>query len=378
LVSSRLFSARPPSTASDRPIGRTLHHLRQAVVASGVAYAGAAVAYSLVRPLLGKRHGWIELADDLEPWAYLAAPVLGALGTALGAGPLGAAAGALAASFGVRWGHRYLRRTPDPGQASADLKVMTFNTLAWQRAGHDVEASIASADPDIVGLQEIGPNAAEYLATSLSDRFPYHYMTRSPTPAGAAVLSRYPLLDPVAFRASENGHWWQRMIVDAPFGQFTFFNIHTKIPHLTTLHRREGRIKIPINFHSDRRSREISLLVDMLDRVTGPVIVVGDFNLTEHSWDHRRVAKRLRDAYQSVGSGFGHSFPVVGKCPRLFPSPFPMLRLDYVWHSDHFGSAWAYRGDPGHSDHHPIIAGLRWAAEAREASGSLPLAASTV
>jgi hypothetical protein len=90
------------------------------------------------------------------------------------------------------------------------------------------------------------------------------------------------------------------------------------------------------------------------------------------------VAQRLRDAYQAVGSGFGYSFPVVGKFPRLFPSPFPMLRLDYVWHSDHFGPAWAYRGDPGQSDHHPIVAGLRRVAEAPESAGALPLAASTV
>jgi vancomycin resistance protein VanJ len=348
------------------------------VVAAGVAYAGTILAYALVRPLVGDRDGWIELADDLEPWAYAATPALGVLGIALGSRELAGAAGALAAGFGVRWGYRYLRRAPNPVEATADLKVMTFNTLAWQREGHDLEISIAKADPDIVALQEIGPRAADHLAAALADRYPFTYATRAATSSGAAVLSRYPLLDAVAFRVSERGHWWQRMIVDSPVGRITFFNVHTKIPHVRTTHRRFGLTRLPLEFHSERRSQEVRKLADMLDRVSGPLIVVGDFNMTERSQDHRLIARRLRDAYKAVGAGLGHTFPSWGAFPRTFPSPWPALRLDYVWHSEHFMPAWAYRGDPGRSDHHPVVVGLRQSDESQQAGGTIPLAASTV
>jgi endonuclease/exonuclease/phosphatase (EEP) superfamily protein YafD len=348
------------------------------VIAAGTAYAGGTIGYALVRPLLGERDGWIELADDLEPWAYAAAPALGALAIGLGSRVLGGASGALAAAFGLRWGLRYLRPVPEPDDAVADLKVMTFNTLAWQRAGHDLEASIGSANPDLVGLQEIGPNAADHLATAFADRYPYHYITRSPTSAGAAVLSRYPLLDTVAFRASDRGQWWQRMIVDAPFGRITLFNIHTRIPLVQTTHRRFGLPRIPLTFSSQRRNREVRFLVEMLSRVSGPVLVVGDFNMTERSADYRRVAARLRDSYKAVGVGLGHTFPAAGTMPSAFPAPGPTLRLDYVWHSEHFAPSWAYRGDAGKSDHHPVVVGLRWASEARESAGTIPLAATTV
>jgi vancomycin resistance protein VanJ len=327
--------------------------------------------------LLGDRKGWIELADDLEPWSYLPAPVLGIAGAALGSGPLTAAGAALGAAFAGRWGYRYLRKTPPQPQAFADLTVMTFNTLAWTRPAEDLEASIRQANPDLVGLQEIGPNAAGYLAKSLADRFPYHYETESATASGAAVLSRFPLRETVAFRASDNGHWWQRMIVDAPDGPITYFNVHTKIPRVYRSRECDGGLLGRV-LYTERRSREVRRLATMLDKVEGPVIVGGDFNMTERCADYRLVAARLRDAYKAVGAGLGHTFPAWGRGPRTFPAPFPMLRLDYIWHSDHFSAAWAQRGDAGQSDHHPIVVGLRRAAWAAEPGQSLPLAASAV
>jgi endonuclease/exonuclease/phosphatase (EEP) superfamily protein YafD len=358
----------------------SLGALRNAAVTAGIGYACTTVGYALVRPLLGERQGWIELTDDLEPWAYAPAPVVGLLGAALGSSGLTAAGAAAAATFALRWGHRFLRKTrrnEAPGTAS-DLTVMSFNTLAWQREGRDLEASIARADPDIVGLQEIGPNGAWHLVKAFADRYPYHFVTESANPSGMAVLSRYPIGDPVAFKASARGHWWQRMTVDTPSGSIAYFNIHTRIPYIQKTHKRLFGYHIPLQFHPERRRNEVRVLAEMLDAIDGPAIVTGDFNMTERSADHRLMSRRLNDAYRSVGSGFGLSFPRRGALPRPFPSPIPMLRLDYVWHSDHFQPAWAYIGDAGHSDHHPVVAGLRWAEPAAVLRSGIPLAASAV
>jgi endonuclease/exonuclease/phosphatase (EEP) superfamily protein YafD len=371
---SRLCASTERSSRSSHGVARLT---RRAVLAAGLSYAGGALGYAVLRPLLGDRKGWIELADDLEPWSYLPAPVLGIAGAALGSSALTAAGAALGAAFAGRWGYRYLRKTPPQPQALADLTVMTFNTLAWTRSAEDLEASIIKANPDLVGLQEIGPNAASYLTARLADRFPYQYQTHSPTPSGAAVLSRYPLRETVAFRASDNGHWWQRMIVDAPNGPITYFNIHTKIPRVQPAEQSGGGL-LSRAFCTERRGREVRRLAEMLDKVEGPVIVCGDFNMTERSADYRLVATRLRDAYKAVGAGLGHTFPAWGKGPHPFPAPFPMLRLDYIWHSDHFSAAWASKGDAGLSDHHPIVVGLRRAAWAVEQGQRLPLAASAV
>jgi endonuclease/exonuclease/phosphatase (EEP) superfamily protein YafD len=354
--------------------------LRRVLIGAGLSYAGGVLGYALLRPLLGGREGWIELADDLEPWAYTPTPVIGLLGAAVGSGGLAAAGAALAAAFGLRWGHRFLRRTrpTSAARSGVDLTVMTFNTLAWQREGRDLEASIATAQPDLVGLQEIGPRAAEHLIQALSDRLPYHYVTHSATSSGAAVLSRYPIRDAVAFRATPRGHWWQRMTVDAPCGPITYLNLHTKIPHIRTTHQKVGGRRFPLEFHAELRRSEVRALVAMLEKVDGPIIVGGDFNLTERSPDHRLLSRCLTDAYKSVGAGLGLSFPRRGSFPPAIPAPWPILRLDYVWHSRHFTPAWAYRGDAGQSDHHPIVVGLRRSATAERSAPGVPLAASAV
>jgi endonuclease/exonuclease/phosphatase (EEP) superfamily protein YafD len=348
------------------------------MLAAGLAYAGAVVGYALLRPVLGDRTGWLELADDLEPWAYAPMPLVGIAGAALGSRGLVVAGALAAATFGVRWGHRYARSSSRSTRPVCDLTVMTYNVLAWKREGRDVAASIRAADPDVVGLQEIGPRGAAYLGRALADRLPYSYLTPSADSSGAAVLSRYPLRNRSAFRVSDRGHWWQRMTIESPAGPITYLNIHTKIPYIRTTRRGFGPLRIPLGFHAQRRRREVQQLVETVSDVDGPLIVGGDFNMTERSSDHRLLSTRLRDAYRAVGVGLGHTFPRAGSFPRTFPCPCPTVRLDYVWHSDHFEPAWAYRGDAGRSDHHPVVVGLRWAEPAGQAVGGVPLAASAV
>jgi endonuclease/exonuclease/phosphatase (EEP) superfamily protein YafD len=354
--------------------------LRTAAVAAGIGYACSVVGYALARPFLGERQGWIELADDLEPWAYVPAPAVGLLGVALGSNRLTGAGAAVAIVAALRWGARFLRRTriDETPSTTSDLTVMSFNTLAWQREAHDLQRSIASADPDLVGLQEIGPNGAWHLVRAFADRYPYHFVTESAGSSGMAVLSRYPIREPVAFKASARGHWWQRMTVDAPTGPLTYFNIHTRIPYIRKSRKSLFGLHLPLEFRAERRTNEVRALAEMLDAVDGPLIVTGDFNMTERSADHRLISRRLNDAYRSVGTGFGLSFPRRGAFPRPFPSPIPLLRLDYVWHSEPFQPAWAYIGDAGHSDHHPVVAGLRWSAAVALPHPGIPLAASAV
>ena len=58
------------------------------------------------------------------------------------------------------------------------------------------------------------------------------------------------------------------------------------------------------------------------------------------------------DSFSEVGWGVGHTFYP----PQL---PFPIQRIDYVWHSEDFRATQAYVGEDGGSDHLPIVAKLR-------------------
>jgi endonuclease/exonuclease/phosphatase (EEP) superfamily protein YafD len=357
---------------------RFRHSVRRLPIVTGLSYVGAVAGYALVRQSLGPLRGWMELADDLEPWAYLPGPLLCGVGALLGSRQLALAGAGMSAAFALRWGPRYLRAAPEVARTSSDLTVMTFNTLAWQRAGNDLASSIVAANPDIVGLQEIGPRATAHLSDVFAERFPYRVTSESPDSSGAAVFSRFPIRDVRTFRGSERGHWWQWMAIDTPRGPITYLNLHTKIPYIRTWHPWRGPIRLPRSFHVDHRQREIDTLMNLLASVEGPLVVNGDFNMTERSTDHARVASRLHDAYRAVGRGLGHTFPRIGAGVKQVPVPWPILRLDYVWHSDHFEAVWAERGDAGRSDHHPVIVGLRWTQPHAYCDRSLPLAAHAV
>ena len=334
-----------------RRLGRGL------VVGLGLAYAAPVLAYTAVRPALANRKGWIELADDFAPWLYLPAPVAALVGLSASSPTLAGAGAVLGGAFVARWGRRFLRGGPSAG--ASDLTVMTFNTLAWDRDGTEIIRAIEDAEPDLVTLQEIGPRPMAQLILALERRLPYSAVHATPTSSGTATLSRFPILEAEPFTLSPAGaHWCQHLVVDAPGGRLTLFNVHTKIPRLRRSRRLIGRFVVPVSFHAERRFVEVHRLCELLDATAGPLLALGDFNMTERSQDHACIARRLTDSYRLVGRGLGHTFPAWLTFPAGLPLPFPVLRLDHVWHSEHFRTVAARVGPSAGSDHHSVIVRL--------------------
>ena len=148
------------------------------------------------------------------------------------------------------------------------------------------------------------------------------------------------------------------MVVETPIGSITLFNVHPHVPVLRRSRCGIGPIRLPIRFDAERRHRDVRRLVTLLDGADGPLLVLGDFNMSEHSADYRLVSTRLADAFVEVARGFGHTFPRVGALPRNLPVPWPMLRLDYVWHSPELRPRSARVGPSGGSDHHSVVVRL--------------------
>lgn len=73
-------------------------------------------------------------------------------------------------------------------------------------------------------------------------------------------------------------------------------------------------------------------------------IVCGDFNDTPVSYCYAQFSKTLTDAFTVSGSGWGSTY--TGK--------LPLLRIDYIWHSEALKSAGFKVHDVKLSDHYPI------------------------
>jgi len=317
-----------------------------------LAYATGLAAYAGLR----SRPDPIELVDDLAPWLHAPAPVLLMAGLLLHSWTIGAAGLVGIAAFWNNWGRRYLPPRPEaPPIGAPVLTFMTFNVLA-RNERHDATAgAIREADPDVVAIQELTPGAATALAGLLHRRYPHWAVRPAPSPAGTGVFSRFPIREASAFRLSEQGHWCQRMLIDAPGGTLDLFNVHPRIPNLGS--RRLGKVWFPTCYEPGRRRAEIGRLLCLLP-AERPLVVLGDFNVTESSPEYRLLRARLGDAYRAVGRGLGHTFPSLLSLPPNFPALWPVLRLDYVWHSAHFRPLSARHGRSGGSDHRPVVVRL--------------------
>jgi len=149
----------------------------------------------------------------------------------------------------------------------------------------------------------------------------------------------------------------------------------TKLPIESSRH-----LKLPLQYRSEPRSSLITVLkwgvghvVEVVnthlsilfrerpgqvaalaaEMASEALIVAGDFNMTDISADYEHVTgSGLVDSFRESGTGFGLTFPSW--------SPFPLVRLDYIFHSSDMRSLSAeVMASAGNSDHFPVTAALR-------------------
>lgn len=250
----------------------------------------------------------------------------------------------LAALYGGRF-------IPRGGDDDGTLSVLTFN-VASQRSDFDALIGvIRNADADVVALQELLTGASDAVVTALSEVYPYAAMHPTDDFArGMGVLSKHPIIEDRYFDNLILGSQRIRLAIDdAP--EVVFYNVHPVPP----------RAPAGVAFDDSTRSGEIAILLDDARQYAGePVILAGDFNMTDQTDDYARVRDAgFGDTYRDAGFGFGPTFPSGQRWGGLLLLIPPAIRIDYVFHSDDFrGSAARVIGDSGQSDHYPVYVEL--------------------
>lgn len=335
-----------------RPARSADYRLRRAVSVVGVVYGVALVAYAATRPRTVPATGLLELVNNFAPWWFAAVPLVILLGLVLRspAAILAGSAGALA--FALTWGDVFVPTADATTDGRPTLTVMTLNVLASNRQHGYLAGMIEAESPDVVALQELEPDEAAALVQALGDRYPHRALHAVPK-LGAGVLSRYPLRHVEDFQLSDGGNWGQRVEIEAPVGRLTLLNVHPAVPRLVWSET-GGVLPVP-SYDTARRNAEVRRLTAMIEGVRGPLLVTGDFNVTEYSSDYHAMRARLGDAYRAAGRGLGLTFPRPWSFPRDLPAPWPVVRLDYVWYSEALRPVAAYVGSSGGSDHRPVI-----------------------
>ncbi len=224
--------------------------------------------------------------------------------------------------------------------ASTSFKVMSYNVWYHNEQPADVARLIRQEQPDILLMQELTPEMARILTRELADLYPdgQLYLTYEPKVL-QGIFSRFPLTR--VEMAYDKGRT-QKVLADTPAGPVTVWNVHTNTP-----------------LRWSRQFQQVSALVKDIAAVDGPLIVGGDFNTTDQSETYGLVSQYLHNAHWEAGWGFGFSFPAHQPRFKDVPILTPVIRIDHIFHNDHFFVRSARTlSDAGGSDHFPVTAEL--------------------
>jgi vancomycin resistance protein VanJ len=247
------------------------------------------------------------------------------------------------AGFCVPWE----RLGSDP-PAGPRVRVLTCNMHFAKTAPRPLDQLVLEAGPDVVAIQEWRDSAqSEVLAGSewRTDRAP-----------GLFLASRFPIRRAERLGESSTGEHGSvmRYELDTPAGGLTVFNLHLATPRkglgASAGFDQEGLNEIRAN--SELRLRQSEFVAAQAGQVTGPVVLLGDFNTPPESVLFRRVWSGYANAFSDAGWGWGYTFHTRRTA----------VRIDHILVGGGGRAAGCWVGPDVGSPHRPVLADLAWPA----------------
>jgi endonuclease/exonuclease/phosphatase (EEP) superfamily protein YafD len=221
----------------------------------------------------------------------------------------------------------------------AELRLMSFNVLGSNSDVDAVVAEIRRQQPDVLVLQEYTARWHQDLSTQLTD-FPHRALHPRWHGFGVAIYSKLPLTRTQVVPITRQLTDVPALVADVETGDtsLTVIGIHTASPVSP------NRLRL--------RNQQLQEIGELANRITGPKLVVGDFNCTPWSpyFSDFHQQTSLRDSRL----GFGHqgSWSEFPELPIRIPIDHAMVSPEVVvrnrWTGRHAGS-----------DHRPIVLDLR-------------------
>jgi vancomycin resistance protein VanJ len=335
--------------ASGRPRARTGRLL--GVLAA--VYALVVVAWAAARQTPLGSYWVFELADIFATlWLYAPLLVLGPWAMLRRQRAAAACLLVPLALFAVEQGEVFVPRPlPAPGPT---LRLLTAN-LMWRNTDAASFAAVVHGEqPDMVAVQELGPDMAASLARDLESEYPYQSLAPSAGPDGIGIFSRLPFegVQPAEIGRVPGPCFCQSVTVRVGNRAVVVLNAHPLAPDIRL--RRFGPVAVPVAFDTDAGRPDRRRILERVEGADGPLILVGDLNTAERQPYYRELRRRLRDAHRDAGWGLGWTFPSVPLGPVLVP----VVRIDHVLYSDAWRAADEYTGYTPGSDHRHVVADL--------------------
>lgn len=323
-----------------------VHRQRQAFVAKGIVWAVRLTLVGLVAAptvvalvaITGMRNQYADLMAQFTAPALFATVGLTALFVLVRRRRWAAAALMPAALLLIAVSPQWFPTASRSEAGAPAIRIYSANLWVRNRDLDAIAASISQADADVVMLIELGDATEPHLDALVG---PYPYRIASPRidrPNGAVrsvIASRYPLtvlpspagVEAVGARAA------------TPLGALNLVSIHLTRPW--PFEESWGQIS------------QTMALDEMLQGLSGPVVVAGDFN----SVSTARIGKQVQ---RDIGLRPAPGFP--GTWPASLPSALA-ITIDHVYASPDLAFVSRRLGRPTGSDHRPVVTEITRAAK---------------
>ena len=235
---------------------------------------------------------------------------------------------------------------PDESAIGRPLRVVTYNILAAKRGLAGIIDTLDDLDAHLIALQEVDRNTRRFeridIVTELADALGLHHAFARHRryqggEIGVALLSRFPIVNSrrIGTRGSRLG--MLLATVETEDGPMRVLVVHFHPTDPRASDRRRNKMDA-------LRAKEATRALELAIAETAPTLVLGDFNARPSGPEYAEFERFLTDA--------------CADSPGTWPTPLPLIRIDYVWHSQHFQSRACPIVSSSASDHRPVIVDL--------------------
>ncbi|MHA1144372.1 MAG: endonuclease/exonuclease/phosphatase family protein [Candidatus Helarchaeota archaeon] len=219
-----------------------------------------------------------------------------------------------------------LMLSPPPQESDGTIVFLTYNLhfgvgmddrLDLERLAQN----ILTANPDIVGLQEVengritsqGIDMAYWFAKRLGMYY-YYYPAVNEEAFGVALLSKYPIVAVKGYDLTSEE--LERVMVHGVIRANSTLTVNVFVVHL--------------GLEDENTTRQIQEILAVTDSVTGPKVLMGDFNLNDTTNQIGNVTLKFDD---TAAQWAGNSSTTLGDTFPSFPAPEAGNRIDYIFAS---------------------------------------------
>ena len=226
----------------------------------------------------------------------------------------------------------YMGKPPPARAEQPPVRAMLLNLNTSNGHTEKVLKAIASADPDLVVLEEVTPIWA-FKLSNLSETYPHHIIEPRDGRFGIILLSKQPLSQSKVVAIGSAGTPSILATVHLAQGACTIIATHPA-PPLGAEYARH-------------RNNQLAALPELVKAQKHPVLLIGDLNTSPWSPHFTELIRASGLKNSMKGFGFQPTWPS--------NSPFLRIPLDHVLHSPKITIHNRLIGGDVGSDHFPVI-----------------------